>query len=129
MKRFNETIGEQEETLRIKWNKHVNGKMKPAPSSLEIRADFNDRLHAGDVPDLVGYEQYLNSIHHNLQMYITGEAHNLKVVEGKYFDHLTDKAGEQKPMIELLDEYIASLPPDENRHTGEEVFNALEYLE
>ena len=62
-------------------------------------------------------------------MYITGEAHNLKVVEGKYFDHLTEKAGEQKPMIELLDEYIASLPRDENQHTGEEVFKALEYLE
>jgi hypothetical protein len=55
-RRFEEAIGEQEETLRIKWNKHVNGKMKPVPSSLEIRADFNDRLHAGDVPDLVGYE-------------------------------------------------------------------------
>ena len=56
-------------------------------------------------------------------MYITAETHNLRIVEGEYFDHLTEKAGEQKPMIELLDEYIGSLPPDENRHTGEEVFN------
>ena len=56
----------QEETLRIKWEKHINGKMKPKPDSIEIRGDFNDRLHSGDIPDLLGYEQYLNSIHHNL---------------------------------------------------------------
>ena len=49
--------------------------------------------------------------------------------EAEYFDFLMEKTGEPKPMIELLDEYIASLPPDENRHTGEEVFNALAYVE
>ena len=52
-------------------------------------------------------------------MYITSETHNLRIVEGKYFDHLTEKAGEQKPMIDLLNEYIAALPPDENRPSGE----------
>ena len=52
-------------------------------------------------------------------MYIVNETHNLRFVEGKYFDHLTEKAGEQKPMIDLLDEYIASLDPDPKRKTGE----------
>ena len=58
-------------------------------------------------------------------MYITAETHNLRIVEGEYFDHLTDKAGEQKPMIELLDEYIAALTPDENRLSGEQVIDTL----
>ena len=43
--------------------------------------------------------------------------------EAEYFDFLMEKSGEQKPMIELLDEYIASLPPDENRPSGEEMYN------
>jgi hypothetical protein len=42
---------------------------------------------------------------------------------------LTEKAGEQKPMIELLDEYIASLPPDVNRPSGEEVIRSLKEME
>lgn len=62
-------------------------------------------------------------------MYLTKEINNLKIVEGEYFDHLTEKAAEQKPMIELLDEYIAALPPDENRPTGEQVINTLKELE
>ena len=50
---------------------------------------------------------------------------NLKQTEGKYFDHLTEKAGEQKPMIDLLNEYIAALPPDENRLSGEQMIDTL----
>ena len=103
--------------------------MKPKPDSIQIRADFNDRLHSGDIPDLQGYKSYLNSIHHNLQMYITSETHHLRIVEGEYFDHLTEKAGEQKPMIDLLDEYIASLDPDPKRKTGEQVIASVKELE
>ena len=99
--------------------------MNPKPDSLHIRADFNDRLHSGDIPDLEGYQRYLDSIHHNLHIYITAEIHNLKTVEGRYFDHLTGKAGEQKPMIDLLNEYIAALPPDENRLSGEQMIATL----
>ena len=58
-------------------------------------------------------------------MYIISEIHNLRIAEGKYFDHLTEKAGEQKPMIQLLDEYIAALPPDENRPSGEQMIDTL----
>ena len=58
-------------------------------------------------------------------MYITSETHNLRIVEGEYFDHLTEKAGEQKPMIDLLNEYIAALPPDENRLSGEQMIDTL----
>ncbi len=32
-------------------------------------------------------------------------------------------------MLELLDEYIAALPPDEKRPTGEQVINTLKELE
>ena len=62
-------------------------------------------------------------------MYIVNETHNLRFVEGKYFDHLTEKAGEQKPMIDLLDEYIASLDPDPKRKTGEQVIASVKELE
>ena len=52
LKRFKEGVKVQEETLRIKWKKHINGKMKPKPDSIEIRGDFNDRLHSGDDSDI-----------------------------------------------------------------------------
>ncbi len=62
-------------------------------------------------------------------MYIVNDAHALRLTEAEYFDHLTEKAGDPKPMIELLNEYIASLPPDENRPSGEEVLEALQEVE
>ena len=99
--------------------------MKPKPDSIQIRADFNDRLHSGDVPDLQGYEAYLNRIHHNLGIYLVNEYPNLRITEAKYFDHLTENAGEQKSMIALLDEYIAALSPDENRPSGKQVVDSL----
>lgn len=103
--------------------------MKPKPDSFRIRADFNDRLHSGEIPDLPGYKLYLNTIHHNLQMYLTSETHSLRSVEGEYFDHLTERAGEQKSMIDLLDEYIGSLPPDPERKTGEQTIASIKNLE
>lgn len=129
LRKFHGRVEVQEDTLRIKWEAHTNGLMSPKPDSLQIRADFNDRLHSGDVPDLQGYENYLANIHHNLPIYLSNEYNNLRFTEGKYFDHLTEKAGEQKPMLELLDEYIAALPPDEKRPTGEQVINTLKELE
>ena len=53
----------------------------------------------------------------------------MRIVEGEYFDELTEKAGEQKPMIDLLNEYIASLDPDPNRRTGEQVIASVKELE
>ena len=67
----------------------------------------------------------MNNIHHNLATYLSDAYPNLRQTEGKYFDHLTEKAGEQKPMIQLLDEYIAALPPDENRPSGEQIIDTL----
>ena len=67
----------------------------------------------------------MNYIHHNLATYLTDSYPNLRQTEGKYFDHLTEKAGEQKPMIDLLNEYIAALPPDENRLSGEQMIDTL----
>jgi len=67
----------------------------------------------------------LSLIHHNLSTYLSDAYPNLKQTEGKYFDHLTEKAGEQKPMIDLLNEYIAALPLDENRPSGKQVIDSL----
>lgn len=62
-------------------------------------------------------------------MYILSDSHALRTTEAEYFDHLTEKVGDPKPMIELLNEYIASLPPDKSRPTGEEVLEALQEVE
>ena len=51
----------------------------------DIRRDFNDRIHAGSVDDLAGYESYLSSIHHNLPLYANDQLPHLKTAETKYF--------------------------------------------
>ena len=37
LRRFNEGVEEQEDTLRIKWESHTRGMMNPPPANLKIR--------------------------------------------------------------------------------------------
>jgi len=111
--------------VRIDWEKQQSGNMpEKVVTALNVRKDFTDRLYAGEVDDLAGYREYLQSIHHLLSAYITPYILSLKTAETEYFYSMSKNKTEPKAMTALLDEYLATLSPHDEGE-GEEIIQKI----